>query len=267
MNYYERHLGDYAKDTGHLSMLEHGAYCLLLDRYYATEHGIPEDQAHRIARAKSRDERAAVDVVLREFFVLEGGVWVNGRTEEEIVKTRARIEAAKKNGRGGGRPKKNPDLTQEKPSGLGLGSETETQTKAHHTPDTIHQTPIKEDVDDARARLNLLDEQLREAAGGALDPTSVSLMVLDRPLAWANDGCDLERDVLPAIRAACARASPKSIRSWKYFDHAVADAKARRLAPMPQGRSNERTHTQSRDESSRQNHLEGLARAVAAARG
>ncbi len=25
MNYYERHLGDYAKDTAHLSMLEHGA--------------------------------------------------------------------------------------------------------------------------------------------------------------------------------------------------------------------------------------------------
>ena len=36
MNYYERHLGDYARDTGHLSMLEHGAYSLLLDRYYAT---------------------------------------------------------------------------------------------------------------------------------------------------------------------------------------------------------------------------------------
>jgi uncharacterized protein YdaU (DUF1376 family) len=33
VNYYERHLGDYAKDAGHLSMLEHGAYSLLLDRY------------------------------------------------------------------------------------------------------------------------------------------------------------------------------------------------------------------------------------------
>jgi uncharacterized protein YdaU (DUF1376 family) len=53
MNYYERHLGDYAKDTGHLSLLEHGVYTLLLDRYYATESGIPEDQGHRIARAVS----------------------------------------------------------------------------------------------------------------------------------------------------------------------------------------------------------------------
>lgn len=26
MNYYERHLGDYARDTGHLSIMEHGVY-------------------------------------------------------------------------------------------------------------------------------------------------------------------------------------------------------------------------------------------------
>ena len=61
MNYYERHLGDYAKDTGHLSMLEHGAYTLLLDRYYSTEEGIPADQVHRIARARTKEEKDAVD--------------------------------------------------------------------------------------------------------------------------------------------------------------------------------------------------------------
>ena len=51
MNYYERHLGDYSKDTAHLTMIEHGAYGLLLDRYYGTEAGIPADQVHRIARS------------------------------------------------------------------------------------------------------------------------------------------------------------------------------------------------------------------------
>lgn len=86
MNYYERHLGDYAKDTAHLSMLEHGAYGLLLDRYYGTESGIPNDQAHRICRARSRDEKAAVDAVLNEFFFLVDGVWKNNRAEEEIKK-------------------------------------------------------------------------------------------------------------------------------------------------------------------------------------
>lgn len=86
MNYYEHHLGDYAKDTAHLTMLEDGAYRRLLDRYYGTEQGIPADQAHRIARARTREEKAAVDAVLEEFFFLTDGVWKNNRAEEEIKK-------------------------------------------------------------------------------------------------------------------------------------------------------------------------------------
>lgn len=88
MNYYERHLGDYAKDTGHLTMLEHGAYTLLLDRYYSSERGIEADHAYRIARARSKEERAAVDAVLAEFFVLTDGVWTKKRVEDEIAKYR-----------------------------------------------------------------------------------------------------------------------------------------------------------------------------------
>lgn len=100
MNYYEHHLGDYAKDTAHLSMLEHGAYRMLLDRYYGTEVGIPESQAHRICRAKSRDEKAAVDAVLEEFFILEDGVWKNNRADSEIKKyadKRPKAEEKKEN--------------------------------------------------------------------------------------------------------------------------------------------------------------------------
>jgi uncharacterized protein YdaU (DUF1376 family) len=84
MNYYERHLGDYAKDTGHLSMLEHGAYTLLLDRYYSSESGIPADKAYKVAKAAKREERAAVDAVLSEFFTLTDGLWIKNRVEEEI---------------------------------------------------------------------------------------------------------------------------------------------------------------------------------------
>ena len=138
MNYYERHLGDYARDTAHLSMLEHGAYGLLLDRYYATEQGIPDGQAHRLARARTREEKAAVDAVLAEFFQLVDGVWVNSRAEGEIEKTYRKIDVARKNGKSGGRPKKDapPDKneTQEKPSGLLPGSENETQQKALQSP-------------------------------------------------------------------------------------------------------------------------------------
>ena len=86
MNYYERHLGDYARDTAHLSLLEHGVYTLLLDRYYSTEAPIPVDQAHRIARARSRDERSAVDAVLSEFFTQSPDGWRNARCDAEIAR-------------------------------------------------------------------------------------------------------------------------------------------------------------------------------------
>jgi uncharacterized protein YdaU (DUF1376 family) len=150
VNYYERHLGDYAKDTVHLSQAEHGAYNLLMDRYYATEAGIPEKTAYRIGKANTKAERDAVDFVLSEFFVLEDGVWNKGRIQEEIIKAQAKINAAKSNGKRGGRPKKetlgSENETQDKPSGLLLGSENETQDKAHQTPDTSIKTSTSQSI-------------------------------------------------------------------------------------------------------------------------
>lgn len=140
MNYWERHIGDYARDTAHLSMIEHGAYTLLLDRYYATEKPIAADQAHRLARARSKEEKAAVDAVLGEFFSLINGEWHHNRVDREIEKANVRIDAARANGTKGGRPRKQKE-SQEKPTGFPLGSDSETQSKALHTPDSIHQTP------------------------------------------------------------------------------------------------------------------------------
>ena len=136
MNYWERHIGDYARDTGHLSIMEHGVYTILLDRYYATERPIPADQVHRLARARTDDERSAVDAVLGEFFFLDGNEWRHNRADEEIEKASARINAAKANGTKGGRPRK-PTETQQKPTGLLPGYENETQQKALQTPDSI----------------------------------------------------------------------------------------------------------------------------------
>lgn len=148
MNYYERHLGDFAKDTAHLTMIEHGAYNLLLDRYYSTEKGIPADQAYRVGRARTKEEKQAVDTVLSEFFKLEDGVWIKGRVEEEIAKAQTKINAAKENGKKGGRPKTSKSAFDEgkenKPSGFPVGSVSETKTKAHQTPDTNHHSPVKE---------------------------------------------------------------------------------------------------------------------------
>ena len=80
MNYYKRHLGDYARDAGHLTALEHGIYTLLIDWYYVNEEPIPDARAHRIARAT----REQVEPVLEEFFVSDGAAWRHKRIEREL---------------------------------------------------------------------------------------------------------------------------------------------------------------------------------------
>jgi uncharacterized protein YdaU (DUF1376 family) len=87
MNFYKRHIGDYLKDTAHLSLLEHGVYTRLLDVYYTRESGIPDDQAARLIGARGRDETAALKVVLAEFFELVDGTWIQDRCEREIRAT------------------------------------------------------------------------------------------------------------------------------------------------------------------------------------
>ena len=86
MNYYKRHIGDYAISTMHLSILEHGAYGLLLDRQYLTEQPIPAPEVYEVTRARTRKERMATDRVLREFYVVTScGSFTNRRVEREIA--------------------------------------------------------------------------------------------------------------------------------------------------------------------------------------
>ena len=95
MNYYPRHLGDYARDTGHLTLAEHGAYTLLLDRYYATERPIGREEAFRICHASSKLDKAAVSKVLSEFFLWTDAGYRSKRADEEIAKAAEKGEKAR----------------------------------------------------------------------------------------------------------------------------------------------------------------------------
>lgn len=101
MNYYRRYLGDYMKDTMHLSVMEHGAYGLLLDGYYATEKPLPADyeSLYRVARAMTKAEQAAVRSVADQFFkVGPDGLRHNPRADEEIAIAQATIEKQRESG-------------------------------------------------------------------------------------------------------------------------------------------------------------------------
>ncbi len=98
MHYYKRNIGDYAKKAGRLSMLEHGAYTLLMDAIYDRETFPTLEEALDWAWARDEAEVAAVKFVLSKFFELrEDGRYVQNRIQEELdsykykAETNARI--------------------------------------------------------------------------------------------------------------------------------------------------------------------------------
>jgi uncharacterized protein YdaU (DUF1376 family) len=86
MHYYKRNLGDYAKKTGRLTMLQHGAYTLLIDACYDREVFPTLEQAIDWTWASTEAEIDAVKFVLSRFFKLSSdGQYVQDRILEELL--------------------------------------------------------------------------------------------------------------------------------------------------------------------------------------
>ena len=87
MNFYKHYIGDFQRDTGHLSLTERGAYLCLIHHYYATEKPLPNDldALCRIAGAVTKIDRAAVKVATGFFERVESGL-MHARIEAELEK-------------------------------------------------------------------------------------------------------------------------------------------------------------------------------------
>lgn len=91
MKWFKRHIGTYAKRTARLTMLQHGAYTLLMDTIYDQEYfpTIEEVNEWLWLDTASDDEIAAVNFILKRFFELdEDNRYVNSRIEREIAQYR-----------------------------------------------------------------------------------------------------------------------------------------------------------------------------------
>jgi uncharacterized protein YdaU (DUF1376 family) len=86
MHYYKRNLGDYAKKAGRLTMLQHGAYTLLIDSCYDREVFPTLEQALEWTWASTEAEVEAVKFVLSRFFELDKeGCYVQDRILQELL--------------------------------------------------------------------------------------------------------------------------------------------------------------------------------------
>lgn len=148
MNYYRRHIGDYLRDTKHLSLIEHGAYNLLIDLYYIHEKPLTINlkELCRQIRARGAAEQEAVSSVLQEFFwkARRGykhstkPTWHHKRVDKEISIYKKWCKNSKLNGLKGGRPK-----TKEEPRPF-LQDNPKKPLSTNHYPLAISQEPVQE---------------------------------------------------------------------------------------------------------------------------
>ena len=116
MHYYPKNIGDYRRDTMHLSLLEHGVYMTLIDHYILNEEPFSDnvEDILWLVGARTEEEKNAVSLILNKFFKKKDDGYYHKRCDEEIQRYKKNAEVARENGKKGGRPK-NPGVTQEKP--------------------------------------------------------------------------------------------------------------------------------------------------------
>lgn len=128
-------------------------------------------------------------------------------------------------------PSHNPKRTPSEPQES--NKETNKQETTQSAPARFEKT--KEGMD--RLEAMLLDACNGAAANPAAAP---ALLSMAEPIRWIEGQCDIDLDIIPTIKARAAKAPRGSIRTWSYFTQAIADARAKRLEPMPEGNSHVR---------------------------
>lgn len=139
MNWYPRYTGDYMRDTGHLSLAEHGAYTVLLDHYYSTGRPLPKEYGslYRLCSAMSNEEQDAVKLVADSFFpVDDDGLRHNERADRELVRMQEHkdrlSEAGRRGGLSSGKARSKPKVKRGFKAGL---SEAASEAEANPDPD------------------------------------------------------------------------------------------------------------------------------------
>ena len=140
MHYYKRNIGDYYKKAGRLSMLQHGAYTLLIDACYDRERFPTMSEAIEWAWASTEAEVEAVKFVLSKFFHEVDGVFVQQHIKDDLIDYADKAEknrtiALEREAR---RREKRTD--EHEP--CTTGSRSEHESPPNHKPITNNQEPV-----------------------------------------------------------------------------------------------------------------------------
>jgi len=136
MHYYQFNIGDYRRDTAHLSHLEHGIYRSLIDTYMLEESPLPGDmkELERKHSIRTANEKKALRNVLNDFFKFENSMFLHSRCDEDIISYRDKSAKASKSAKK--RWEKDANAVR-----------THSEGNANHKPLTINHKPITNNQD------------------------------------------------------------------------------------------------------------------------
>lgn len=130
MVWYKFFIADYLRDAAQLSLIEHGAYRLLLDQAYLSGGTLPAnpERIFRLLGAINPAEQEAIRSVLTEFFHKGRDGYTHARVTKEVSVYAEKAERNRVVGALGGRPKRTLADIGKKPRNNPNGFEDETQT-------------------------------------------------------------------------------------------------------------------------------------------
>lgn len=162
MHYYQFNIGDYRRQTAHLTILEHGIYKNLLDTYYLSEQPLCADIAKlmRSQSIRSAEEKEALENVLSDFFYLADDGYRNKTCDSIIAKYHLKSDKARKSAEA--RWKKPKEKQEDDANAL----QTDCEGNANHKPITNNQEPINNSLssldDEKKAREKLLISEVMD---------------------------------------------------------------------------------------------------------
>lgn len=208
MHKYWRHLGDYAKKTRHLTMLEHGAFTLLLDWCYDHEKPLPEgrEAVFRLVGARAAHEKKAVWGVLNEFFTLSAGGWVNGRVQAELVEYQGKSEKTRSAAAKRWQSERNADAC-----GVHDGCNASRARSDNQQPATNNQQPSTE--------------------GAALPRVGDAGGILSEEISIENVGAEVSDTVIPGLSGLAKKKEGGGAEGMLNVEHSTLNIEREKLDP------------------------------------
>ena len=253
--WYERYPRRFREATSRMPFELRGAYSLLIDLYFEYGKPLPNDDKW-IASGLYIDVRKWNPIRKKLFAcgklrIGADGLIHNELADELLALRKARIDADRRSPEATSGLKyqsKSPSKYQSN-SGDNFEKDNDFNDGARHSNSNsnIDNGSVCGEVENPsssvlslsaaaamRVKRDKYMQQLIEAAGNAVaDPAGApNLLNLSIPTWWIEQGCDVERDILPALRKIAAR-KPKpgarKIVSWEYFNNLVAENRDARM--------------------------------------